>query len=36
MSKCGLAEKLGAEHIFLEQPVRQTSTLLAVRHACDW
>jgi len=35
MNKCGLAEKLGAAHIFLEQPVRQTSTLLAVRHACD-
>jgi SulP family sulfate permease len=35
MTKCGLAAKLGEEHVFLEQPVRQTSTLLAVRHACD-
>jgi SulP family sulfate permease len=33
MEKCGLAEKVGAEHVFREQPVRQTSTLLAIRHA---
>jgi SulP family sulfate permease len=35
MKRCGLAQKLGEPNIFLEQPVRQTSTLLAVRHACD-
>jgi hypothetical protein len=33
MEKCGLAEKLGKANVFLEQPVRQTSTLLAIRHA---
>ena len=33
MEKCGLAEKVGPEHMFREQPVRQTSTLLAIRHA---
>lgn len=31
--KCGIAGKLDKEQIFLEQPVRQTSTLLAIRHA---
>jgi hypothetical protein len=31
--KCGIAKKLSADQIFLEQPVRQTSTLLAIRHA---
>lgn len=31
--KCGIARKLSADQIFLEQPVRQTSTLLAIRHA---
>jgi SulP family sulfate permease len=35
MEKCGLAEKLGKANVFLEQPVRQTSTLLAIRHAYD-
>ena len=33
MQHCGLAEKLGAENVFREEPVRQTSTLLAIRHA---
>jgi len=32
--KTGLAERLG-ERVFLEQPVRQTSTLLAIRHAYE-
>ncbi len=32
MRKTGLIERLG-ERVFLEQPVRQTSTLLAIRHA---
>ncbi|MBI5510336.1 MAG: SulP family inorganic anion transporter [Deltaproteobacteria bacterium] len=35
MKKCGLAAKLGEANIFLEQPVRQTSTLLAIRYAYD-
>jgi SulP family sulfate permease len=35
MQRCGLTEKLGVENVFLEQPVRQTSTMLAVRHAYD-
>ena len=35
LDNCGLAAKLGAENIFLEQPVRQTSTVLAIRHAYD-
>jgi len=35
LDNCGLAEKLGAENIFLEQPVRQTSTVLAIKHAYD-
>jgi SulP family sulfate permease len=35
LDNCGLAEKLGAENIFLEQPVRQTSTVLAIRHAYE-
>jgi SulP family sulfate permease len=33
MLKTGLAEKFGEKEIFLEQPVRLTSTLLAIRHA---
>jgi sulfate permease, SulP family len=33
MTRCGLAAKLGEPNVFLEQAVRQTSTLLAVRHA---
>jgi SulP family sulfate permease len=35
MEKCGLAPKLGESQIFLEQPVRQTSTLLAIRHTAE-
>jgi SulP family sulfate permease len=33
LEKCGLADKVGVEHVFREQPVRQTSTMLAIRHA---
>jgi SulP family sulfate permease len=32
LARTGVAGRLG-EQIFLEQPVRQTSTLLAIRHA---
>jgi SulP family sulfate permease len=32
LKRTGLADRLG-EPVFLEQPVRQTSTLLAIRHA---
>ena len=32
--RTGLAERIG-EPIFLEQPVRQTSTMLAIRHAYE-
>ena len=35
LENCGLAEKLGEENLFLEQPVRQTSTVLAIRHAYE-
>ena len=35
MQKSGLAARLGENEIFLEQPVRQTSTLLAIRHAYE-
>lgn len=35
LENCGLAAKLGKENLFLEQPVRQTSTVLAIRHAYD-
>jgi sulfate permease, SulP family len=35
MKRCGLAARLGEENVFLEQAVRQTSTLLAVRHAYE-
>jgi hypothetical protein len=35
LTNCGLAEKLGSDNVFLEQPVRQTSTVLAIRHAYD-
>lgn len=35
LENCGLAEKLGEANLFLEQPVRQTSTVLAIRHAYD-
>ena len=33
MQKTGLAAQLGEKEVFLEQPVRMTSTLLAIRHA---
>jgi SulP family sulfate permease len=35
MKRTGLAARLGEKEVFLEQPVRQTSTLLAIRHAYD-
>jgi SulP family sulfate permease len=35
LEKCGLADKIGAAHVFLEEPVRQTSTMLAIRHAAS-
>lgn len=35
LKRCGLAEKLGPQSLFLEQAVRQTSTVLAIRHAYD-
>jgi SulP family sulfate permease len=35
MKRSGLAARLGEGEVFLEQPVRQTSTLLAVRHAYE-
>jgi SulP family sulfate permease len=35
MMRCGLAARLGEKEVFLEQPVRQTSTLLAIRHAYE-
>jgi SulP family sulfate permease len=35
MTRCGLTETLGASNVFLEQPVRLTSTLLATRHAYE-
>jgi hypothetical protein len=34
MEKTGLTGRIG-ERVFLEQPVRQTSTLLAIRHAYE-
>ena len=33
MRRVGFAERLGEERIFLEQPVRQTSTMKAVAYA---
>ena len=33
MTRCGLDETLGEAQIFLERPVRLTSTLLAIEHA---
>ena len=33
MEKIGLVDRLGKSEVFLEQPVRQTATLLAVRNA---
>jgi SulP family sulfate permease len=35
MRKTGFVDRLGESELFLEQPVRQTSTLLAVRHAYE-
>jgi SulP family sulfate permease len=35
MQKTGLAAQLGENEIFLERPVRLTSTLLAIRHAYE-
>jgi hypothetical protein len=35
MKKTGLVARVGEDDIFLEQPVRQTSTLLAIRHAYE-
>ena len=35
MKRCGMASKLGEPNIFLERPVRQTSTLLAIGHAYE-
>ncbi len=35
LEESGLAERLASEHLFLEQPVRQTSTLLAIRAAYE-
>lgn len=31
----GIAKRLGSEHIYLEQPVRLTGTMLAMRAACE-
>jgi SulP family sulfate permease len=33
--RTGLTKRLGKENIFLEQPVRLTGTMLAVRRACE-
>jgi MFS superfamily sulfate permease-like transporter len=35
MMRSGMATRLGEKQVFLEQPVRQTSTLLAIRHAYE-
>ncbi|HVN85260.1 MAG TPA: SulP family inorganic anion transporter [Candidatus Binatia bacterium] len=35
MERAGMLERLDKEEIFLEQPVRQTSTLLAIRYAYE-
>ena len=35
MQNCGLSEKLDVTHVFPEQPVKQTSTVLAIRFAYD-
>ena len=35
MKRTGLVARVGEEDVFLEQPVRQTSTLLAIRHAYE-
>lgn len=34
MQRCGITAKIGAANIFLEQNIRQTSTMQAMRHAC--
>jgi SulP family sulfate permease len=34
-AQCGLSDRLGEQQLFLEQPVRQTSTMLAIRHAYE-
>lgn len=33
MDRCGLSTKIGHDNIFLEQPIRQTSTMLAMQYA---
>jgi anti-anti-sigma regulatory factor len=33
MDRCGLTTKIGETNIFLEQPIRQTSTMLAMKYA---
>ena len=35
IERTGLGKKLGKNQIYLEQPVRLTATMLAVRHACE-
>jgi SulP family sulfate permease len=35
LEKSGLVEKLGEAEIFLEQPVRESSTMQAIQHACE-
>ena len=35
MKKTGMVARVGEADLFLEQPVRQTSTLLAIRHAYE-
>ena len=35
MQKGGLVDRLGEAQIFLEHPVRETSTMLAINHACE-
>jgi SulP family sulfate permease len=35
LRRCGLADKLDKSHVFPEQPVKQTSTVLAIRFAYD-
>jgi SulP family sulfate permease len=35
LARTGLKARLAADQVFLEHPVRTTSTMLAVRHACE-
>jgi SulP family sulfate permease len=35
MKRTGFADRLGEKEVFLEQPVRLTSTILAIRHAYE-